>query len=1391
VQYDAHYWGDNIRNPVLFERAMASLVADGHTLFLEVGPHPVLSSSIKECLAHHGVQGQGIASLRRGKPEVQTMAEALGALYVCDARVDWTSLYGPNRRYTPLPTYPWQREVHWHEGAAAYQDRLDQPAHALLGRRTAAPAPTWESTLNASLLPYLPDHRVEGLTVLPGAAYVEVGLALQAALVSQGHGSLEHLEFHKALIIGKSRQPRLHATYHEATRQFSIFSREADGEPWTPHATGRLSTLPLANPEPLDLAAVLERCRHHPVSAAQHYEDMTRRGLEYGPFFQGVRELWLGAEGQEMLAWIEGHQTLPDHPHEHLLHPTLLDACFQTLLSGLSSRDDQDVYVPVNIRQVRWHASPGQRFWCHSRITQYQPGSLEGEVTLTDEDGEVLVQLLGIRARALTHRAADALKDLDQWFYEFAWEAVPRPEPLQAAAGPWLVFCDREGAGDQVAERLKQSSGSSAVFRVYTGQRFQQIAERDFTARLDSLPDIEQVLEACSAAGALNGIVYGWGLEHAYPDLDTLVDAADRTDDDVGTERLTPALHLMQALDRRHGHAGPAVYCLTSRAQPVALGGAGLQVNQAPLIGFFRVAINEFGHLRLRLIDVDGSAAAWEALVPELLSSSRDEEVALRAEGRFASRLSRSKVSQRQGGADVDGPGHERLAREVRRPPGPGEVEVALIGAPMTASNTGWTLAHGLGAGRWNTLAVVVAAGPQLASPRPGDRVLLDLAQPPKQHLTLPAAQTQRCASWPANLDEAWRRLPLIAAYHGLHEVARLEKGEHILIHDAASVLGQAALSVARWCGATVHATVHHADDIAALQRQGVAHVHAGGSLGFVDGVRAVCGDRGLDVVFSSQGGEVDEHSLALLGPFGRFLDASAHGAARPVAGTTARRQPLSASVDLAPMIALRPDAFAILSARVDTLLENGALTAPAWRSLDSAALSARQGEPHATGATAWFEGGRGARESAAHPPPARFPAEASYLITGGFGGFGLALADWLVRQGARHLVLIGRQGAASADARQAVARLEAAGARVLVVAADISRRDDVQCLFARLAAEAPPLKGIFHAAAVLDDAAIKTLDASKFRSAMDPKAKGAWLLHQFSQGLALDHFVLFSSVGSLVGNPGQSTYVAANAFLDSLAHARAAQGLAATSINWGALGQVGMAARHKGVEDYLNRMGFGSFTPQQAIGVMDKILQWQPTVIGASIMDWRMLRDAYPAWGDSPRNSRVMAEAASQAGGGRQGQLAELALLDSLARFDRISSLFTDLLSEILRLPPHKLDPSLSLLNLGMDSLMAIEIQAATHKRIGVKVSALELMKGSSITELVQRFSDIIDKPLPPPDAEPPRAVAPLPPEPSEGEVLDLENMDLMLDELSDEELDRVLTKLTHQGTQDEVELS
>ncbi|AKQ65466.1 Malonyl CoA-acyl carrier protein transacylase [Myxococcus hansupus] len=345
----------------------------------------------------------------------------------------------------------------------------------------------------------------------------------------------------------------------------------------------------------------------------------------------------------------------------------------------------------------------------------------------------------------------------------------------------------------------------------------------------------------------------------------------------------------------------------------------------------------------------------------------------------------------------------------------------------------------------------------------------------------------------------------------------------------------------------------------------------------------------------------------------------------------------------------------------------------------------------------------RASRDVTRSPMP-RFNPDASYLLTGGLGGLGLALAGWMVARGARNLVLTGRGGARS-EARETLHALEEAGAKVLVLQADVSKREDVVRVLED-AERLAPLRGVFHAAGVLDDGVLLQQDWGRFSRVLAPKVDGAWHLHVLTQGKPLDFFVLYSSASSLLGAPGQGSYAAANAFLDALAHHRRALGLPALSINWGPWAEVGMAAE---LASRYRAQGVEAFTPAEALDALGRAFGLARPQLTLLQVQWSRYLAQFPR-GATPT---LLAEVASQARTEPEVDVpsaSELCRrLDAAPPRQRLALLLEHVLDAAVRVlgleATASLAPRERLFEVGMDSLMALELRNRLQKTVGASL--------------------------------------------------------------------------------------
>ncbi len=318
-----------------------------------------------------------------------------------------------------------------------------------------------------------------------------------------------------------------------------------------------------------------------------------------------------------------------------------------------------------------------------------------------------------------------------------------------------------------------------------------------------------------------------------------------------------------------------------------------------------------------------------------------------------------------------------------------------------------------------------------------------------------------------------------------------------------------------------------------------------------------------------------------------------------------------------------------------------------------------------------------------------------------------------MVDRGAGHLILVGRKGSASLGAKKLLKSLRSSGIQVDAIAADISDLVQVKTIFDNIQKQQLKLRGVMHAAGVLDDGSLLEMNDEKYQCAIAPKALAAWHIHRQTESISLDFMVMFSSITTLIGNPGQANYVAANTWLDVLAHYRRSKGLAAISVNWGLIADVGFAVRNKDIIKHFDRLGVRGLPPKLALESLGYVMRWNPVQIGIADMDWDRLFGA-----NNPRFSLLKSNTANK-NSETESLKQELKLLDSANKVDRIANDLIKYAASSLELLPEQLKAEHKLSAFGLDSLVAVELQMQIQIGFGIEMSMLELMMDQNINRM------------------------------------------------------------------------
>ena len=643
---DAAYWWQNVRATVLFASAMSQMIQDGYSVFVELGPHPVLASSMIELLAQQDQTGTVLPSLRRKENDRAIMLGSLGALYTLGYPIAWQTFFDNTASFVRLPAYPWQLKHYWTESVESREDRLLTQSHPLLGQRMSAAHPTWELELSPRLLPYLIDHRVQENVLLPGAAFVEMALAAAREAFGDGAYELEELEFRKALFLTDASDPRVQTVVNPQHATVEIYSYTPTAEArWTLHVAAKLRQRQTsAIGARLDVDALSRDCTGE-ITREQFYGLTQLMGFQYGPAFQAVERVQTGQDG------VIGHLRVPASLEDDLttygFHPSLLDAAFQVILAATRSVDPKDpdqrgTYLPVGVDRIQIVKQPTASMLAFTRLRQADDRLVVGDIQVTDPEGNVLAQIEGFRAQSLETSISLGLDRIDRSLYDLRWQLQPHTDEtgtrLEIADGSWLIFTDSSGVGEALMRRLEQQGQPYvAVAHSDTDELAQH--ETRYTINPTRAEHFQQLFAALATNGqpAFTRLVHLWSLDAALSDEPEL--AALEQAQEFGAQSV---MYLIQTLSQSGWAQLPHVWLVTQRAQPVGPQPGPLAIAQAPIWGIGRViGHQEFASMWGGLIDLDQAPASAQAalLYAEIQQATTEDQVGFRDGQRYVARL--------------------------------------------------------------------------------------------------------------------------------------------------------------------------------------------------------------------------------------------------------------------------------------------------------------------------------------------------------------------------------------------------------------------------------------------------------------------------------------------------------------------------------------------------------------------------------------------------------------------------------------------------------------------------------------------------------------------------------------------------------------------------------
>ena len=928
----------------------------------------------------------------------------------------------------------------------------------------------------------------------------------------------------------------------------------------------------------------------------------------------------------------------------------------------------------------------------------------------------------------------------------------------KTAIADYLVFGDHKGVTDKLSAQLAGINKTS--INVTIGSGFKQISDTEFEVGAMSQDDCNKVIDHVNARGSLEGVVFGWGLD--LVSNENLTANSIEEAEELGSIML---MNIMRKLNESSYKINPSLWVLSSGAQCVGGSPELINLGQEGLRGVARVIVNEFPNYPTTMIDLSSPVqdVEIEVLVDEMFAGDKTDELAFRGRRRYVNKLERLSMdniakkamktlpaegSAYTGTIEEYGVLDNVVLRETeRRTPAADQVEIQIKASALNFRDI--MIAMGLLSddavdgglfGRTFGLecsGVITKVGADVTNVKVGDEVM---ATAPSCLGGFAYAYGVHCVKKPSGIN--WQEaasLPVVytTAYFSLIHHCRLEKGEKVLIHAAAGGVGIAAINIANAVGAEIYATVSTQDKRDYIIGLGVKpeNIMNSRTLDFADELMEKTNGRGVDVVLNSLSGEAIFKSVRCLAAYGRFIEIGKTDIYR---NSKLGLQPFGNNltyfgVDVDRLFEQKKSfGGKLFQESIDYFVENNFAPHPVTVFPIGKLADAFQfmgGARHIGKVIVSMEG----EVDIAPATEIKFKENGTYLLTGGASGFGLSVAEWMTSKGARNLVLMSRSGVKTDFERDIVKRMEANGVNVMIAKGSVNDQADVDRIFKEVAETMPPIKGIQHAAMVLDDGSIPEIDHDRYMRVFNPKAVGCWMLHEATKDMDLDHFVSYSSISAIYGNPGQVSYVGANSFLDNFSHWRRAQGLPATTVNWGVIGDVGFVARNASesgvVVDLLYKQGWKTFTITQACWILEQMLLNNPIQRVGTDSDWETIGGFYPHTAKSSRFSHLVSEkdlnAASGAGSGDGALKATLLESKPEEQIELFLGQLKDTFARVLGTTSEKVDTAEPVTKYGLDSLMANQIRNWVQSNVSIDYSMMKIMRGPTMEEMTEQILD------------------------------------------------------------------
>ncbi len=1327
------YFYKNARERVLFYDVIKSALEDGYSNFIEISQHKLLAYDIKNICGEKEGTFAVFSFMEKFKNSYDTVIRNLIRVDMNGFSVNWDKVFNINGKYVELPNYPWQENWFYYETEYTKSLRVGSGKRAFLQVKLSAYSYGWETDFNSSLFPYIDMHKVNGKNTFQGIAYLEIALEICDEVYGVRSFAVEDLNIHSMLVEDSAKTQKLRIIFDESRKHVNVYEvvvgSEKDNSVLVADFKVRLI---VERNKKFDLSYAKKK-PYKGISSQVLYTRMEIYGLisSYFKNSENIREIRLFTEpdsNAEILAEISLTGCYADIPDRHIVNPVALDIAFQLVSAVLDKNEEFPPFYPSYVERIYLYKIPYRNFFCREVVKEYKKEYVISDIYIVEEDGDICMFAENVKRKKLLYDKDYLNKLFENNGYENIW--IDENLDCTNVENDDKFLLIHLLGNDNTLKICRKLLNASDKFGFYN----ENVSFCD--------DEIENVVMKYRKGG-YNGILFvtsyevAGGLDEYY-------------------KFLSKFARFIDCLANKCEY-GIKVLFLSQEAIPAMVENCKNYIYGSMFWGFIRTVSSEYANIVTKKIDVDKVSLKkfTRNVLFEYFDMKNDDELLYRRGKRYSYRVKQKILINNSGiecvenmvpsediyaGLTILDKGSLNSAKYVEKP----DINVGLAPYDVKIKTYDVALSHkallkilgrlpdeatyGTYMGmdiKSEGIGEVIETGAMVSRVGIGDIVIgaFDFATYQvvnEEYLFL------------CNFDIAYADgltvLQLCAVYYGLCKKAKLKENEKILIHNATGGIGLNAVQIAKDKKAVIFATAGSDEKRNYLKSIGIEYVFNSRDIGYYDKILDITDGYGVDVVIGALQKEHFYKSMALLNDFGRYVDLGKRASKESIylPFQAVNRAIEYYAVDMDKMFLKKNEEFREIFSEMMAMWDKGKIKPLPVKVFDVgdtvSAFKYMLMSKHIGRVVIDFKD--------KYVPVIKkeyvdgvYKKDGVYFVSGGTGGLGFEIVKMLCCKNVASIIVMSRRGEFTFEQNEEISLVKQSKfshTDVKIFSGDVSDCNDLIKIKKYISDNNIKLNGIFHCAGILADKFIKDMEIEDFKVVADPKVKGAINIADILASESLDFYVMTSSVSAVFGSGGQANYNAANAFLDFFVHILHDKGVMAFSVNLPPLTDTGMFTLGRAY----NKTGIASFDVEDIVNGLERIIENK--CYNFSLFD--------VSGNDILLERTVAKNVYSGIVKDLDGHVAALIakfndINDEDEKFKLIADILVKEIAVMTWAKVKDIDMRKNLHELGIDSLMLVELSFIIKKKYGVFVAPVTLMRFVSLVDIVNHIMKKIDE--------------------------------------------------------------